>query len=212
MTGTYILFGGIAGGIFFREFDTLHEGLAGDGGWPLYLGGLAMVAGGLALIAAAGTAMSAVEVAAEAADDEACSPSRPMGVAPPGLPPMAEPPPLRPGRSKLSEFSSSAAGRGATEKDAKLAALLEKGIRMEQVVERLQAKRGRMACTLPSPMFLLWGCNVVESAWDEVQSSYRAVSDNIDRLMRTLGNEAEPTAAAPTEAAAVLQTKTPPPE
>jgi len=55
MVGTYILFGGVAGGIFFREFATLEEGLAGAAGWPLYVTGMLLVLLGLALIAAAST-------------------------------------------------------------------------------------------------------------------------------------------------------------
>ena len=34
--GTYITFGGIAGGIFFQEFELLHEATSlGYGGWAL---------------------------------------------------------------------------------------------------------------------------------------------------------------------------------
>jgi hypothetical protein len=51
MVGTFILFGGVAGGIFFREFERLHEGLAGPAGWPLYIIGMILVIWGLALIA-----------------------------------------------------------------------------------------------------------------------------------------------------------------
>ena len=39
MVATYILFGGIAGGIYFREFDNLHLGMVGWFGWPLYIAG-----------------------------------------------------------------------------------------------------------------------------------------------------------------------------
>ena len=53
MQGTYILFGGIAGGIFFGEFAKLHLGMAGVAGWPLYLAGLGAVVGGLLMIATA---------------------------------------------------------------------------------------------------------------------------------------------------------------
>jgi hypothetical protein len=36
--GTYITFGGIAGGIFFQEFELLHEATSlGYGGWALYV-------------------------------------------------------------------------------------------------------------------------------------------------------------------------------
>jgi hypothetical protein len=51
MVGGYILFGGVAGGIFFREFDRLHEG--GPAAWPLYIIGVLCVLMGLALIAVA---------------------------------------------------------------------------------------------------------------------------------------------------------------
>ena len=39
MVATYILFGGVAGGIYFGEFATLHEGPGGYFRWVLYLGG-----------------------------------------------------------------------------------------------------------------------------------------------------------------------------
>lgn len=57
MVATYILFGGIAGGIYFREFDTLHLGMAGWFGWPLYICGLLLVLLGLYCIATAGIRM-----------------------------------------------------------------------------------------------------------------------------------------------------------
>ena len=67
MVATYILFGGIAGGIYFREFDTLHLGMVGVAGWPLYVGGLLLVLLGLFLIATAGITMEkAAKAKAEA--------------------------------------------------------------------------------------------------------------------------------------------------
>ena len=49
--GTYITFGGIAGGIFFQEFELLHEATSvGYGGWALYVAGMLMVLYGLYLI------------------------------------------------------------------------------------------------------------------------------------------------------------------
>lgn len=73
MTGTYILFGGVAGGIFFREYAVLHLGLAGVAGWPLYILGMLLVLLGLALIAIASTEMEELlaedETSAEARDD-----------------------------------------------------------------------------------------------------------------------------------------------
>ena len=68
MVATYILFGGIAGGIYFREFDTLHLGFAGVWGWPLYVGGLVCVIIGLYCIATAGIAMEKAEKARAAAE------------------------------------------------------------------------------------------------------------------------------------------------
>ena len=46
----FIVWGGIAGGIFFQEFNTLHEGPAGWGGWPIYLFGLTLIMVGLYLV------------------------------------------------------------------------------------------------------------------------------------------------------------------
>ena len=65
MVGTYILFGGIAGGIFFQEFNRLHivheatmtyrvfGAGAGAATWVLYCLGVVFVLGGLCLIAVA---------------------------------------------------------------------------------------------------------------------------------------------------------------
>lgn len=56
MVATYILFGGIAGGLYFREFDKLHEGMAGPWGWMFYIIGMLCVLVGLYFIAVSGTA------------------------------------------------------------------------------------------------------------------------------------------------------------
>jgi len=50
MQAQFIVWGGIAGGIFFGEFKNLHNGPAGWGGWPLYLGGLVLIVMGLYLV------------------------------------------------------------------------------------------------------------------------------------------------------------------
>jgi len=72
MVGTYISFGGIAGGIFFQEFAQLHEATAaGYGGWVLYVGGMLMVLGGLGLIADASIASSSSAVAPPPGDPDA---------------------------------------------------------------------------------------------------------------------------------------------
>lgn len=59
MVATYILFGGIAGGLYFNEFGTLHEGFGGYGRWGLYIGGMCCVLLALYLIATAGIAAAA---------------------------------------------------------------------------------------------------------------------------------------------------------
>lgn len=52
MVGTYILFGSVAGGIFYDEFSTLSEATAlGAAGWALYIGGTLTMLVGLVLIA-----------------------------------------------------------------------------------------------------------------------------------------------------------------
>lgn len=61
MVGTYIFFGGIAGGIFFQEFHRLHEGFAGYGGWAAYACGLCLVLAGLYTIAVESNGSFAVE-------------------------------------------------------------------------------------------------------------------------------------------------------
>lgn len=78
MVGLYILFGGIAGGIFFGEFETLHEGPGGVARWPLYILGMGSVLCGLALIASASLNISAMNVApAPTADEPAEPPDEP---------------------------------------------------------------------------------------------------------------------------------------
>ena len=53
MVGCFILFGGVAGGIFFQEFEHLSEGFAGAWAWFAFVGGFLCVLGGLAMIATA---------------------------------------------------------------------------------------------------------------------------------------------------------------
>lgn len=65
LIGTYILFGGVAGGIFFNEFANLHLGVFGAGNWALYILGMCSVLVGLTLIATAGTQAEAAIAAAE---------------------------------------------------------------------------------------------------------------------------------------------------
>ena len=50
MTGIYILFGGMAGGIFFQEYSALPEGRAGLWNWLLYCVGFIFVLWGLYLV------------------------------------------------------------------------------------------------------------------------------------------------------------------
>ena len=58
LIGTYILFGGVAGGLFFNEFGALHVGKAGYANWALYIAGMCLVVVGLYLIATAGAEQS----------------------------------------------------------------------------------------------------------------------------------------------------------
>ena len=61
MVASFIVFGSVAGGVFFGEFGTIGYRL-GDSvaasvlGWIMYVGGMGMILGGLYLIAASGTA------------------------------------------------------------------------------------------------------------------------------------------------------------
>lgn len=48
---SFIVFGAIAGGIYFQEFHHLHEGSVGYGAWPLYILGVLMNVGGVAFVA-----------------------------------------------------------------------------------------------------------------------------------------------------------------
>jgi len=51
MQTAFIVFGAIAGGIYFHEFHHLHEGQAGYGAWALYVVGVLMTVGGVAVVA-----------------------------------------------------------------------------------------------------------------------------------------------------------------
>lgn len=54
MVATYILFGGVAGGLYFDEFSTLHDSPGGYWRWVLYVSGMSMVMLALYLIATSG--------------------------------------------------------------------------------------------------------------------------------------------------------------
>merc|ERR1712216_774600 len=45
-----IMWGTVAGGIFFREFDTLHEGMWGAGNWVMFILALMLIFVGLYLV------------------------------------------------------------------------------------------------------------------------------------------------------------------
>lgn len=81
MVGTYILFGGVAGGLFFQEFRSLHNGLAKDASWPLYLCGMALVLIGLGCIASAdvGTSVAPETGAEEGGQGAGSAPMSPTG-------------------------------------------------------------------------------------------------------------------------------------
>ena len=51
MQTAFIIFGAVAGGIFFKEFDHLHKHNIGEAAWAYYILGLLMAVGGLTLIA-----------------------------------------------------------------------------------------------------------------------------------------------------------------
>ena len=73
MVASYILFGGIGGGLYFDEFRTLHLGPGGYWRWVLYLGGMALVLIALYLIATAGIAAAKEEQESEARPSDAAS-------------------------------------------------------------------------------------------------------------------------------------------
>ena len=73
MVASYILFGGIGGGLYFDEFRTLHLGPGGYWRWVLYVGGMAMVLIALYLIATAGIAAAKEEQESEARRSDAAS-------------------------------------------------------------------------------------------------------------------------------------------
>ena len=62
MIGTYILVGGVAGGIFFDEFSTMMHKQLKVWNWPIYGGGMFLVCLGLFLIASAGSQQQAAAV------------------------------------------------------------------------------------------------------------------------------------------------------
>jgi hypothetical protein len=55
LIGSFIVTGGISGGIFFGEFDFVDDGRLGKANWILYILGMVLVVVGLAIIAKAGT-------------------------------------------------------------------------------------------------------------------------------------------------------------
>ncbi len=69
LVGTYIMFGGVAGGLFFQEFNELHVGRLGYANWALYVVGMLLVVVGLAMIAIAGTKQSQKYATGPGADD-----------------------------------------------------------------------------------------------------------------------------------------------
>jgi hypothetical protein len=84
MVGTYIAFGGIAGGVFFQEFTLLHEATSvGYWGWLLYVVGMLMVLIGLAYIADASISPAIV---AAVTDDTGGGPGHREGDAWPARP------------------------------------------------------------------------------------------------------------------------------
>jgi len=88
MVGSFITFGGIAGGIYFREFERLHEGFAGYAAWAAYSAGVLCVLGGLGLIAVASAEVERdLEVKEEWASDDAPAAAEPATRSP-GLPPL----------------------------------------------------------------------------------------------------------------------------
>ena len=75
MVGSYVLFGGIAGGIFFHEFSGITNGIAGPGGAALFAIGMLLVLLGLFLIADASVQPPSVKPTTDAVMPPVASPA-----------------------------------------------------------------------------------------------------------------------------------------
>jgi len=95
MIGSYVLFGAVAGGIFYQEFANMALGPAGEAaGWALFVSGLLLVLAGLGMIATASVRIDLNHEAADAAKVDAAAPGSELP--PPDLaPPLPRPPPLK---------------------------------------------------------------------------------------------------------------------
>ena len=73
LIGSFIVTGGISGGIFFGEFDFVDDGRLGWANWILYILGMVLVVVGLAIIAVAGTQLQRARAAAAGKEGAAAS-------------------------------------------------------------------------------------------------------------------------------------------
>eukprot|EP00900_Chrysochromulina_parva_P022243 jgi/Chrpa1/4652/Chrysochromulina_OHIO_Genome00018068-RA len=69
LIGSFIVTGGISGGIFFGEFDFVDDGRLGWANWILYILGMVLVVVGLAIIAIAGTQLQRARAKAAGKDN-----------------------------------------------------------------------------------------------------------------------------------------------
>lgn len=157
MVGTYILFGGMAGGIFFQEFRHLHRGLGGALGWPLYILGFVAVLAGLCLIAIASAEIDRALQDDEDAESASDSPISPSDVSAPvdGLSlktpeRLPRPPPI------LTQSS----GGGST---------MSLGLGSSGAIERARARTG---VAMPTPMHMRSAAKLqLRQSWDPTTNS-----------------------------------------
>jgi len=151
LIGSFILFGGISGGIFFKEFNYLAVGRLGAFNWVLYILGMLSVLLGLSLIAVAGTrlqrqrdAEARVAGATGAAD----------GAAAEGAPGTAEAVTSKKGGEKARGLEYAAAlslsFRDINDAPQRTSQIVLEDEKMAPEVD----DRSRNACIMPKPTFL----------------------------------------------------------
>lgn len=99
MQSNFIVFGGIAGGIFFGEFRNLHVGLWGVGNWIMYILGLAMILIGLYFVRPVAVPEDEMDGSTCTSGGTSLAPAQalpkggsyPSGVSPNGKPPSGAP-------------------------------------------------------------------------------------------------------------------------
>ena len=210
MVGTYILFGGVAGGIFFGEFANLHL----TGSWPLYIMGMLLVLCGLGIIADASVRLeeaNALKFALRALreDPESPAPIGPIGTpgalaaddATPAKPPR--PPPLQ----DIGSFDGSGNLRASfgSPGDTRL-----RRLRQQSVV---YVDRASLVYQMPSPMLMQRTATIEKKRLQSLSQSWQdmGLTPNGRPLPRQIASDRSPpskTASDPTQSSSIARRHT----